>query len=259
MDPKWTQNGPKMDPRWTQDGPTHTHLELDTHPSEDHPPLQHIVVLFSIFFWRPREPEFECQAERMECVRTIQWVESPWAATECREFIIRVECCVAKMARLRRLEQQSQGPPPVHPPSRVADVEQQITAFAQERRCRIFFFRGSRHKLTKSKSQLKPRLEKPRAHPASRPACLKSRSTSWACRQVPSARREPGRSNKDMATAHATAHESREPQWRRHACSTRFLIRSLSERALLSVDHRPPTSTPNTTSLAQPPLTVSSG
>ena len=49
MDPKWTQNGPKMDPKWTQNGPrmdpkwtrslTHilTHLELDTHISEDHP------------------------------------------------------------------------------------------------------------------------------------------------------------------------------------------------------------------------------
>ena len=32
MDPKWTQNGPKMDPTHLQ-----THLELDTHVSEDHP------------------------------------------------------------------------------------------------------------------------------------------------------------------------------------------------------------------------------
>ena len=34
MDPKWTQNGPKMDTELD----THiTHLELDTHTSEDHP------------------------------------------------------------------------------------------------------------------------------------------------------------------------------------------------------------------------------
>ena len=36
-------------------------------------------------------------------------------------------------ARLSRLEQQSQAPPPVHPPSRVAELEQQITALVQER------------------------------------------------------------------------------------------------------------------------------
>ena len=57
MDPKWTQNGPKMDPKWTRNGPemdpkwtrkwnhtvthTQTHLELDTHMSEDHPLQMH--------------------------------------------------------------------------------------------------------------------------------------------------------------------------------------------------------------------------
>ena len=65
----------------------------------------------------------------------------------CREFISRAEHRVAKLeadvvaektmleegrARLSRLE-QSQGPPPVHPPSRVAELEQQITALVQER------------------------------------------------------------------------------------------------------------------------------
>ena len=55
MDPKWTQNGPKMDPKWTQNGPkmdpkwTHTvthiktHLDLDTHMSEDHPHLRTLL------------------------------------------------------------------------------------------------------------------------------------------------------------------------------------------------------------------------
>ena len=72
-----------------------------------------------------------------------------------------------------------------------------------------------------------------------------------------------------MDTARAATQDKREPQRRRHACSTRFLSRNLSERALswasrlrndrVSVDHRPPTSTPSTISLARPPLAVSSG
>ena len=79
--------------------------------------------------------------------------------------------------------------------------------------------------------------------------------------------RDLGRSSRDMATARAAAHDKREPQRRRHACSTRFLSRNLSERALswasrlrndrVSVDHRPPTSTPSTISLARPPHSVS--
>ena len=60
MNPEWTQNGPKMDPKWTQNGPkmdpkwtytvTHiqTHLELDTHTSEDHPTFDHFSI-FSFF------------------------------------------------------------------------------------------------------------------------------------------------------------------------------------------------------------------
>ena len=72
-----------------------------------------------------------------------------------------------------------------------------------------------------------------------------------------------------MATTRAAAQNKREPQRKRHACSTRFLSRNLSERALswasrlrndrVSVDHRPPTSTPSTISLTRPPLAVSSG
>ena len=67
---------------------------------------------------------------------------------ECREFISRAEHRVVKLeadvvaektmleegrARLSQLEQQSQVPLPVHPPSRVAELEQQITALVQER------------------------------------------------------------------------------------------------------------------------------
>ena len=69
-----------------------------------------------------------------------------------------------------------------------------------------------------------------------------------------------------MATARAVAQDRREPQRRRHACSTRFLSRNLSERALpwasrlrndrVSVDHRPPTSTP---SWSCPSLALGSG
>ena len=77
-----------------------------------------------------------------------------------------------------------------------------------------------------------------------------------------------GGPSRDTATARAAAQDRREPQRRRHACSTRFLIRNLSERALpwasrlkndnVSVDHWPQASTPSTTSLARPPLAVSS-
>ena len=54
-------------------------------------------------------------------------------------------------------------------------------------------------------------------HPTSRPACLKSRSTSCGKGHVPSDPLEPGRSSKDMATARAAAQDRREPQRRRHA------------------------------------------
>ena len=49
-------------------------------------------------------------------------------------------------------------------------------------------------------------------HPTSRPACLKSRSTSCGKGHIPSDPLEPGRSNRDMATARAVAQDKRELQ-----------------------------------------------
>ena len=66
----------------------------------------------------------------------------------------------------------------------------------------------------------------------SRPACLKSRSTSWEGGQWPSAPRAPGSSSKGIATERAAVQENREPQRSRQACSARFRIRGHSERAL---------------------------
>ena len=96
----------------------------------------------------------------------------------------------------------------------------------------------------------------------SRPACLKSRSTSWDGGQWPSAPLTPGSSSRDIDTARATVQENNDSHRSRHTCSTRFRNKGLSERAFARAeelendwvfgDQRPPTSTPSTTKRARP-------
>ena len=69
-------------------------------------------------------------------------------------------------------------------------------------------------------------------HPTSRPACLKSRSTSCGKGHVESDPLEPWRSSEDMATARAAAQDRREPQRRRHAQSCETLAAPKAAREL---------------------------
>ena len=103
----------------------------------------------------------------------------------------------------------------------------------------------------------------------SRPACVKSRSTSWEARHAPSAPRAPGNSKRDDATALATVQEKSEPHLRRQACSTLLRSKGGTDRALararelknlcVSWDHRPQTSTASTTKRARPRRPTNSG
>ena len=98
-----------------------------------------------------------------------------------------------------------------------------------------------------------------RTHHRSRPACLKSCST-WGKGPFPSAPREHAKSTKDLAMARAAEQDSRDPPpktprllnaFPHEAVQTALSHEPTSSRMCVSVDHRPPTSTPNTTNLAR--------